>query len=110
MRTDHGGDACVGGAQQVAPRLESPHARDLQVLVRAERDAEPAVVADIHEELGPGERLADLFAEQDLVADRGAEPPLARPDNRGGRSAGREVFPDRGDAAQDLGAHREQLA
>jgi hypothetical protein len=50
-RPDHGRDAVVRGAHQVAPGLERAHARDLQMLMRRRRIAVPGVVGDIDQQV-----------------------------------------------------------
>ena len=66
---DRGGDAAVRRGEQHPPGLERSHARDLQVLARRKRIAEPRDVGDVDEQRRGGELSSDLRAEYVLVAD-----------------------------------------
>ena len=67
---DHGRHAGVRRAQQVAARFGGAHLRDLQMLVRRDRVAEPRVVAHVDEQRRVGQVAQLLGAEHVLVADR----------------------------------------
>ena len=56
-----------------AAGLERAHLRGLHVLVGGEGAAEPRVVADVQEDLRPGQEVDHLLAEDVLVADRDPE-------------------------------------
>ena len=66
---DDRGHAGVGGAQHGAAGFQRAHLRDLQVLVRCERVAEPCDVADVDEQGRLGQDADDFLAERVFVAD-----------------------------------------
>ena len=65
VRIDDAADAGVGGAHQIAALLDRPHRRQLEVLIRRRRVAEPGVVGDRRQQLAA---LAHRLAHQ--VRDR----------------------------------------
>src|SRR5262249_37140346 len=74
QRTDRSSDARVGGSEQPASILDCPHARHVQVLSRSARLAEPAVVGDIHEQLGSVSHKSQYLIRKDrFVADEGPD-------------------------------------
>src|SRR5688572_8180079 len=75
-RIDDGGDPRVGCAQHVTPGFDRARLRDLQVLSRRDRTAEPRDVAYVDEHRRLRQLTDDLFSERIFVTDvdRNARP------------------------------------
>src|SRR5271170_4671887 len=73
MRSDHGSDAVVRGAHQVAAGLERAHAGNLKMLMRRGGITVPRIVGDIDQQRGLAQYLELAAAEGVLVADGEAE-------------------------------------
>ena len=86
---DDGGDAGVGAADEPALLLDAAQARQVEVLAGSRGGAEPAVVADVEEEVGAlGRAGLGQPGEDALVADEGAHDEPARAQGGGASSRG----------------------
>ena len=67
-RVDDGRDTVIGGANDVASRLQRTHPRDLHVLPRSRRVSQPGVFAQGHDEVGLGHLRVSIGLSPSVVA------------------------------------------